>query len=202
MSHGRSPTVPRITRDSLMTLEAYARKRADFRARVLEHKKPRSVAVGPHLTLLFEDELTIRYQIQEMLRIEKTFEEAGIQDELDAYNPLVPDGTNWKATMLIEYDDVDERRRALAELIGIEDRVYVQVAGQARVYAIADEDLSRDTEEKTASVHFLRFELAPAMIEALKRGAELAIGVDHPRYAYHVDPVPPGTRAALLADLA
>jgi hypothetical protein len=201
MSHGRSPTVPRITRDSLMTLEAYA-KRADFRARVLEHKKPRSVAVGPHLTLLFEDELTIRYQIQEMLRIEKTFEEAGIQDELDAYNPLVPDGTNWKATMLIEYDDVDERRRALAELIGIEDRVYVQVAGQARVYAIADEDLSRDTEEKTASVHFLRFELAPAMIEALKRGAELAIGVDHPRYAYHVDPVPPGTRAALLADLA
>ncbi len=148
----------RIARDSLLTLEAYARERKDFRARVLAHKKPRSVHLGEHVVLLFEDELTIRYQVQEMLRIEKIFEEAGIQEELDAYNPLVPDGNNWKATMQVEYEDVEERRRVLARLKGIEDRVWVKVEGQPRVYAIADEDLERENDEKTSAVHFLRFE--------------------------------------------
>ena len=190
-----------ITRDSLLTLEAYARERKAFRARVLEHKKPRTVHLGEHLTLLFEDELTIRYQIQEMLRIEKIFEAAGIQDELDAYNPLVPDGRNWKATLLVEYEDVQERERALALLKGIEDRAWVQVDGHPRVHAIADEDLERENDEKTSAVHFLRFELTPAMIAALKSGAGLAIGVDHPEYAATLQPVPDATRSALLADL-
>jgi len=194
--------MPRITRDSLMTLEAYAKARPEFRARVLAHKKPRSVAVGAHVTLLFEDELTIRYQIQEMLRIEKTFEEAGIQDELDAYNPLVPDGSNWKATMLIEYDDPAERKAALAKLKGIEDRTWVQVEGCARVYAIADEDLDRENEEKTSSVHFVRFELTPEMVAALKYGVGLAIGVDHPNYDAVIPAVEAATRTALVADLA
>ena len=172
----------RITRDSLLTLESYARERNEFRARVLAHKRARTVHLGEHLTLLFEDELTIRYQVQEMLRIEKTFEDAGIQDELDAYNPLVPDGENWKATMLVEYEDVEERRRMLARLKGIEDRVWVQIETHPRVYAIADEDLERENEEKTSSVHFLRFELKPSMIASLKSGAALSIGVDHPQY--------------------
>ena len=194
--------MPRITRESLMTLEAYAKARKEFRARVLEHKKPRTVHLGAHLTLLFEDELTIRYQIQEMLRIEKTFEEAGIQDELEAYNPLVPDGTNWKATLQIEYEDVEERRAALARLKGIEDRVYVQVEGEARVYAIADEDLDRETADKTSAVHFVRFELTPPMIAALKAGAALGMGVDHPEYTAHVAALPDVTRGALTADLA
>ena len=194
--------MPRITRDSLMTLEAYAKARPEFRARVLAHKKPRSVAVGAHVTLLFEDELTIRYQIQEMLRIEKTFEEAGIQDELDAYNPLVPDGSNWKATMLIEYDDPAERKAALAKLKGIEDRTWVQVEGCTRVYAIADEDLDRENEEKTSSVHFVRFELTPEMVAALKYGVGLAIGVDHPNYEAVIPAVDAATRKALVADLA
>ena len=191
-----------ITRDSLLTLEAYARERAEFRARVLGHKKPRTVHLGDHVTLVFEDELTIRYQIQEMLRIEKTFEEAGIQDELDAYNPLVPDGTNLKATMLIEYEDVEERRLALAQLRGVEDRVWVRVEGAEPVFAIADEDLDRENEQKTSSVHFLRFELEPAMIATLRRGGSLAVGVDHPAYRAAVDPVPAATRDALLRDLA
>jgi len=198
----KSNTMPRITADSLMTLEAYAKARPQFRARVLEHKKPRSVRLGDHVTLLFEDELTIRYQIQEMLRIEKTFEEAGIQDELDAYNPLVPDGTNLKATMQIEYDDEEARRSALARLKGVEDRVYVQVEGHPRVYAIADEDLERETDEKTSAVHFLRFELTAPMIAALKRaGANVAVGVDHPQYSAAVPAVDPATREALAADL-
>ena len=192
----------KITRDSLLTLEAYARERAAFRARVLEHKKLRTVHIGEHVTLLFEDELTIRYQIQEMLRIEKTFEEAGIKDELDAYNPLVPDGSNWKATMLLEYEDVEERKRALAELTGIERKVWVRVAGTEPVYAIADEDLDRTSPEKTASVHFLRFELSPGTISALKAGSALAIGVDHAHYSAAVDPVPEPVRKALVADLA
>jgi uncharacterized protein DUF3501 len=192
----------KITRDSLFTLEAYARERPAFRTRVLEHKKPRTVHVGEHVTLLFEDELTIRYQIQEMLRIEKTFEEAGIQDELDVYNPLVPDGSNWKATMLIEYEDVEERKRALARLQGIEKRIWVRVEGQEPVYAIADEDLDRAHPEKTASVHFLRFELTPGMVSALKSGAVLAIGVDHPQYSAALDPVAETTRKALIVDLA
>ncbi len=194
--------MPRITRDSLLTLEAYAKARKDFRAKVLAHKKPRSVHLGDHVTLLFEDELTIRYQIQEMLRIEKTFEEAGIQDELDAYNPLVPDGSNFKATMLIEYDDPDARKRALAQLKGIEDRTWVQVEGCPKVYAIADEDLERENEEKTSSVHFLRFELSKEMVAALKYGVGLGIGIDHPAYGAAVTPVAPQTRAALVADLA
>jgi len=193
--------MPRIARESLLTLEAYARERKDFRARVLDHKKPRTVHLGAHLTLLFEDELTIRYQIQEMLRIEKTFEEAGIQDELDVYNPLVPDGHNWKATLLVEYEEVEERKHALARLKGIEDRVCVQVVGHAPVYAIADEDLERENAEKTSSVHFVRFELTAAMIAALKAGAAFSIGVDHPEYTAMLQPVPEPTRSALLADL-
>ncbi len=155
-------TMAQISRDSLLTLEAYAKQRKDFRARVIAHKKNRTIRLGKHVTLIFEDELTIRYQIQEMLRIEKTFEEAGIQDELDAYNPLIPDGTNLKATMMIEYDDPVERKRELARLKGVEDNVYVQVDGHAKVYAIADEDLERENDEKTSSVHFLRFELEAA----------------------------------------
>ena len=194
--------MPRITRDSLMSLEAYARARKEFRARVLAHKKPRTVHIGDHVTLLFEDELTVRYQIQEMLRIEKTFEEAGIQDELDVYNPLVPDGSNFKATLLIEYEGEEERRRALASLKGIEDRVYVEVEGFPRVYAIADEDLERENAEKTAAVHFLRFELSNEMAGALKRGAALGMGVDHAAYNVEVPAVPADTLAALAADLA
>ncbi len=194
--------MPRIARESLLTLEAYAKERQAFRKRVLAHKKPRTVHLGAHLTLLFEDELTVRYQVQEMLRIEKTFEAAGIQDELDAYNPLVPDGRNWKATLQIEYEDADERRLALSRLQGIEDRVWVEVEGQGRVAAIADEDLERDTADKTSAVHFLRFELKAAMIAALKSGASLAMGVDHPHYRASLDPVPEATRQALLADLS
>ena len=194
--------MPKITRESLMTLEAYAKARKDFRAKVLAHKKPRSVALGDHVTLLFEDELTIRYQVQEMLRIEKTFEESGIQDELEAYNPLVPDGRNFKATMLIEYEDVEERRLALAKLKGIEDRVWIQVEGCAKVFAIADEDLERENEQKTSSVHFVRFELTEEMAAALKYGVALSIGVDHPEYRAAQAPVAAATRAALVKDLA
>jgi hypothetical protein len=193
--------MPAIQRDSLLSLEVYAKQRPAFRAQVLAHKKPRTVHLGEHVTLLFEDELTIRYQIQEMLRIEKTFEEEGIRDELDAYNPLVPDGSNFKATMLIEYDDVAERRRALAALRGVETRTYVQVEGFPKVYAIADEDLERQTDEKTSSVHFLRFELDRAMIAALKGGAALGMGIDHPRYTVAVPAVGAETREALGADL-
>ena len=191
-----------IQRQSLLSLEAYARQRGEFRARVMEHKKARTVSLGEHVTLLFEDELTVRYQVQEMLRIERIFEEEGIQHELDAYNPLVPDGTNWKATMLIEYPDADERRRMLARLKGIERKVWVAAQGGERVMAIADEDLERENEEKTSSVHFLRFELPEAMRAKLKQGAALSIGVDHPEYAALLGPVPEAVRAALVADLA
>ena len=194
--------MPHINRDSLLTLEAYARSRDEFRKKVLAHKKPRTVHLGAHLTLLFEDELTIRYQIQEMLRAEKTYEEAGIQDELEAYNPLVPDGSNWKATLLIEYEDVIERKRALAALKGIEDRVWVQVEGCARVNAIADEDLERENAEKTSAVHFVRFELTAEMVPALRDGRALSIGVDHPAYTFTLSPVPDATRGALMADFA
>jgi len=191
-----------ITRESLLSLEAYAKARGEFRARVLAHKKARTVHLGGHVTLIFEDELTVRYQIQEMLRIEKVFEEAGIQEELDAYNPLVPDGTNFKATMLIEYEEAAERVAALERLVGIERRVWVEIEGSPRVYAIADEDLPRETETKTAAVHFLRFELSPEMVSAARRGAGLAVGVDHPQYEAVVPAVAPATRAALAADLA
>ena len=189
-----------IKRESLLSLEAYARERNAFRARVIEHKKRRTVPLGEHLTLQFEDELTIRYQVQEMLRIERIFEDEGIQHELDAYNPLVPDGSNWKATMLIEYPDVEDRKRKLAELRGIERRVWIEVPGGERVYAIADEDLERENEEKTSSVHFLRFELSAPTRAALARGAQVTLGVDHPRYQTSVQ-LPAEVRAALCADL-
>lgn len=194
--------MPRIERASLLSLEAYARERAQFRARVIEHKKNRAVALGPNVTLLFEDELTMRYQVQEMLRAERIFEDDGIQGELDAYNPLVPDGSNWKATLMIEYPEVDERRRMLAKLKGIEDRVWVRVEGCERVYAIADEDLERENETKTSSVHFLRFELTREMAQALKYGVGLAMGVDHPEYSAEVAEVPAAVRASLVGDLA
>jgi hypothetical protein len=193
--------MPRITRDSLLPLEAYARERPAFRARVMEHKKNRILHLGEHVTLIFEDELTIRYQIQEMLRAERIFEDEGIQDELDAYNPLVPDGSNWKATMMIEYPEVEERTSMLARLIGIEDRVWVQVEGRPRVYAVADEDLERENADKTSSVHFLRFELDRPAVQALKQGARLAIGVDHPHYRAGVDDLDPAVRQSLLDDL-
>ena len=190
-----------IERDSLLSLEAYAKQRPQFRAKVMEHKKRRTVHLGAHLTLQFEDELTIRYQVQEMLRIERIFEEDGIQHELDAYNPLVPDGANWKATMLIEYPDADERRRMLAALKGLEREVWVRVEGHPRVRAIADEDLERENEEKTSSVHFLRFELDTPMRQALRRGAAVKVGVEHPHYRAAVD-LTPEQRGALVSDLA
>jgi len=193
--------MPQIARESLLSLEAYARARNEFRARAIDHKRHRTVHVGEHLTLQFEDELTVRYQIQEMLRIERIFEEEGIRGELDAYNPLVPDGSNWKATMLLEYPDPDERRARLADLKGIERRVWVQVEGCERVHAVADEDLERENDEKTSSVHFLRFELRPEMIEALRRDAALSIGVDHSHYQVSVQ-IGPQTRSSLAEDLA
>jgi hypothetical protein len=190
-----------ITRDSLMTLKAYARARDEFRAKVMSHKKNRRVHLGKNVTLIFEDELTIRYQIQEMLRAEKIFDEEGIQDELKAYVPLVPDGSNWKATMMIEYPDPEERAARLGELMGIEDRVWVRVNGLERVYAVADEDLERETEEKTSSVHFLRFELDAGMTASLRQGAALSMGVHHPGYQAVVDPVPLPVRDSLLNDI-
>jgi hypothetical protein len=195
-------TMAPITRDSLLTLEAYAKQRKEFRAGVIAHKKNRTIHLGKHMTLIFEDELTMRYQVQEMLRIEKTFEESGIQDELDAYNPLIPDGTNLKATMMIEYDDPVERKAALSRLKGVEDKVYVQVDGHAKTYAIADEDLERENEEKTSSVHFLRFELTPQMIASFKGGAAVAVGIDHPGYASRIDELAPEVQAALAKDFA
>ncbi len=194
--------MPAIQRDSLLTLEAYAKQRNDYRARIIPHKKLRTVHLGDHVTLMFEDELTMRYQIQEMLRSERAFEDEAIQEEIDVYNPLVPDGSNWKATMLIEYEDAEERRVALTQLKGVEDRVWIAVAGCAKVRAIADEDLPRENEVKTSAVHFLRFELMPDMVAALKAGAALAIGVDHPACQAEIPAVAAATRAALVADLA
>ena len=193
--------MPAITADSLMSLEQYAKARKAFRERVLAHKKDRTVHLGGHLTLVFEDELTMRYQIQEMLRAERIFEEEGIRDEIEAYNPLVPDGSNWKATLLIEYPDIDQRREALAKMIGIEDRIWVEVEGQPRIYAIADEDLDRENDVKTSAVHFLRFELPNAAKQALRAGAALAIGADHPAYSAAIDEAADGTVRSLLGDL-
>ena len=193
--------MPLIAPESLLSLEAYARERGAYRSRVIAHKKLRTLHVGEHVTLIFEDEVTIRYQVQEMLRIERIFEADGIRGELEAYNPLVPDGSNWKATMLIEYPDPEERRRELAKLKGVEDRAWIEVQGCARVFAIADEDLERENEEKTSSVHFLRFELDEAMRRALKAGAGLQVGIDHPAYAASVSPSPE-VRASLVGDLA
>jgi len=194
--------MPQITRDSLMPLEAYARARPEFRAKVMAHKKDRILHLGDHLTLIFEDELTIRYQVQEMLRAERIFEEDGILDELGAYNPLIPDGSNWKATMMIEYPDEAERREKLARLIGIEDKVWMRVEGCDRVYAIADEDLERENADKTSAVHFLRFELDKAMVSALRDGAALSAGVDHPNYAVTTGEIGNATRSSLMSDLS
>jgi hypothetical protein len=192
--------MPAISVESLMTLEAYAKARKQFRTKVIAHKKDRTVSAGEHVTLIFEDELTIRYQVQEMLRIERIFEEERIRDELDTYNPLIPSGSNWKATLMIEYSDVDERRRMLALLKGIEDRVWVQVHGCERVYAICDEDLERETEEKTSAVHFLRFQLTPVMKQTLAGGAALHLGVDHAAYTATID-AGAALRTSLLNDL-
>lgn len=189
-----------ITPESLMTLEAYSRWRKAHKAEIIEHRKLRRVALGDHLTVQFESELSIRYQIQEMLRVEKIFEEEGIEGEIEAYAPLVPDGTNWKATMLIEYPDVNERKRELARLIGIAQRMFVEVEGCERVYAIADEDLERENEEKTSAVHFLRFELTAAMVAAIKAGASVKLGCDHRNYPAHAQ-IAPETLASLAGDL-
>jgi hypothetical protein len=184
----------------LMSLEQYARERPAFRARVLKHKALRQLAVGPHATWLFEDRLTVQYQVQEMLRTERIFEPEGIAEELGAYNPLIPDGSNWKVTLLLEFDPA-ERPAALSRLKGVEDRCFVAVAGEARVFAIADEDLERENAEKTSAVHFLRFELSAAMVQALKADAALSAGVDHPHYRHEVT-VTAAMRHALLQDLA
>ena len=194
--------MPLITRDSLMTLESYAKERSAFRSKVMQHKKVRNVAVGEHITLIFEDELTVRYQIQEMLRIEKTFEEEGIAEELDAYNPLIPTGREFKATMMIEYPDPEVRKVELARLKNIEDKVYVQIEGSEKVYAIADEDMERTNDEKTSAVHFLRFPLTDDMAAALKYGVSLTIGVDHQNYTAAVSPVSNPTRDSLANDLS
>jgi hypothetical protein len=190
-----------LTRADLMSLEQYSTARKEFRARVLDHKRHRLVAVGPNATWAFEDRLTVQYQVQEMLRVERIFEAAGIQDELDAYNPLIPDGNNWKVTFLIEFPDPDERKARLAMLKGIEDRCWVQVAGGERVFAIADEDLERENEEKTSSVHFLRFELAPEMVAKVKSGAAIGVGIDHPNYKHEVSPLGAAYRDSLARDL-
>lgn len=192
----------KLSRESLMTLEAYARERAGFRARVIEHKKNRTVHLGEHVTLIFEDELTVRYQVQEMLRAERIFEEQAIVEELEAYVPLIPDGRNFKATMLIEYEDERERKAALAKLKGIERGSWIRVEGCPKVYAIADEDLERENEEKTSAVHFLRFELTDEMAKALKYGVSLAIGIDHAQYDAVIEHVPLNVRSALVSDLA
>jgi hypothetical protein len=194
--------VNKLSAGDLMPLEQYARERATFRARVLAHKVSRQLAVGPNATWCFEDRLTVQYQVQEMLRTERIFEPAGIADELGAYNPLIPDGSNWKVTLLIEFTQPAERARALSQLKGVEDRCWVQVEGHARVFAIADEDLERENAEKTSAVHFLRFELEPAMIASLRAGAVLAAGIDHEQYRHAVPAVPAPVRAVLAADFS
>lgn len=191
-----------LSRDDLMSLETYAEQRADFRARVIAHKKNRQVQLGENATLYFEDRLTMQYQIQEMLRIERIFDAEGIKEELDAYNPLIPDGSNWKATFMIEFTDENDRKAALAKMIGIEDKVWMQVAGHDKVYAIADEDLERDNAEKTSAVHFMRFELSPEMVAAVKAGADIGAGIDHEAYSETIAALPANIRDSLAADLA
>ena len=191
----------KLNRETLLSLEKYAEVRPEFRARVMAHKKNRRLPVGPNAALYFEDALTMQYQIQEMLRIERIFEAAGIQEELDAYNPLIPDGSNWKATFMMEYADENERRVQLEKLLGIEKQVWAQVADFARVTPIADEDLEREDEHKTSSVHFLRFELSPEMVAAVKDGAAVSMGIDHPAYTYAVEPIPQNIRDSLASDL-
>ena len=197
-----STTIMRkLTRLDLYSLEKYAEVRASFRAQVMDHKRSRRLPIGPNAALYFEDRLTIQYQVQEMLRTERIFEAQGIEEELAAYNPLIPDGSNWKATFMVEFEEIVERRRRLAELVGIEDRVWVRVAGHEAVRSIADEDIERDTGDKTSSVHFLRFELSPAMVASLKSDAALSAGIDHPKYSHAADPVAEDVRRALTADL-
>lgn len=191
----------KITPESLLSLEQYHKQRPQIRERIIALRRRRTVHLGEHLTLIFESEDLMRYQIQEMLRVEKIFESEGIQDELDAYNPLVPDGSNFKATMMIEYTSEIERKAALKRLRGVENHVFVEVEGQKRVYAIADEDLERTTEDKTSAVHFLRFELTASMCSALKSGAQMKVGCDHKEYPMHLDGLPPETLAELVADL-
>jgi hypothetical protein len=190
-----------LTRDDLYSLEEYAQLRPGYRAEILEHKKNRGIAVGPHATLAFEDRRTIQYQVQEMLRIERIFEAAGIEEELSAYNPLIPDGNNLKATFMLEYTDVQERREALQALQGIEDRVWLRAGAGGPVFAVADEDMERATEEKTSAVHFLRFQLDDATCQAIKSGQAMAVGIDHRAYRHRVDPLPEPVRAALAADI-
>jgi len=189
-----------ITAETLQSLEAWSKARKTLRPELIAHRRLRSVALGEHMSLQFEDERTIRYQIQEMLRIEKIFEQEGIQAEIDTYGPLVPDGTNWKATLMLEYPDPHERKRELARLLGVEDRMFVEVEGHARVYAIADEDLERETAEKTSSVHFLRFEFSAAQREAIRAGAAVRLGCDHTNYPAHLS-IPAETLASLAGDL-
>lgn len=191
-----------LQREELIPLETYHEQRADFRRQVMAHKAKRQVGVGAHATLYFEDRLTIQYQIQEMLRVERIFEADAINDELGAYNPLIPDGDNWKATFMIEYEDAAERQVALEKLVGIEDRVWVKVGEGDRVWAIADEDLERSRESKTSAVHFLRFQLDHESVAAAKAGAAISVGIDHPAYTHSVDPVADDVRNALSADLA
>jgi len=191
----------KLSRDDLFTLEKYAEVRPEFRARVMAHKKNRQLPIGPNATLYFEDALTMQYQIQEMLRIERIFEASGIQEELDAYNPLIPDGSNWKATFMMEYPDEEERREQLKKLLGIERHIWAQVADFARITPVADEDLEREDEEKTASVHFLRFELTAEMAEAVKNGAPVSMGIDHPAYTHAAEPIAGNIRDSLAADL-
>lgn len=190
----------KLSRDDLFSLEQYAEARPAFREKVLEHKKNRRLGLGTNAALYFEDRLTMQYQIQEMLRIERIFEAAGIDEELEAYNPLIPDGSNWKATFMVEFPDVEERKAMLSQLVGIEERVYVHVADFDRVFAIADEDLDRADEQKTSAVHFLRFELPSEQVAALKNGAALIAGIDHENYAIEVSPVPDNIRGSLIAD--
>jgi len=191
----------KLTRSNLYSLEEYSKMRNEFRARVIAHKKDRQVNIGPNATLYFEDALTMQYQIQEMLRIEKIFEASGIEEELEAYNPLIPDGTNWKATFMVEFPNPEERKLALQRLVGIEDRVWVQVTGFAKVFAVADEDLDRATQDKTSAVHFLRFELSDAMIAAVREGSNLAMGIDHIKYNFTVGCVDEAVRRSLVGDL-
>ena len=192
----------KLTRDDLFSLEQYAETRPAFRDKVLEHKKNRRLDLGTNAALYFEDRLTMQYQVQEMLRIERIFDAAGINEELEAYNPLIPDGSNWKATFMVEFPEADERRAMLTQLVGIEDRVYVHVADFDRVFAIADEDLERADDEKTSAVHFLRFELPAEQVAALKAGAPLIAGIDHNNYRVEISPVPDNIRSSLIADLS
>jgi hypothetical protein len=192
----------KIARNSLLSLEDYAKQRPEIRTEAMRLKRIRSVFIGPNMTLQFENEATIRYQVQEMLRIEKTFEEEGIMDELDAYNPLIPDGSNLKCTQMIEFPDEEERKVKLAELVNVENRTYIQIQGFDRVYAIADEDLERANSEKTSSVHFSRFEFTADMVAAIKNGAAIAMGSDHPNYSYRIDEIDPETQGSLIEDFA